>query len=202
MATTACNSGKEASLNPDVSPVGVATTEKNVVQVEENNIKIVSSEADFDIYNTLPELEAKSPIVVRAKFTGERKINEYKGAQGETAYTNSISTIEVQKVLKGNIGEETTIHIFEPGYLKGDVYSNVEGYNLLNEKGDYILFLRKDVNKDAYTVVGMYQGKYDLNAPAQVSSAESKTSIDKEYLGENVTQFNNLKAEVLAKYSK
>lgn len=170
---------------------------------EASQPSIASAHADFIIYESLSEIENYADLIVLARFTGERKMHEYKTSQGFTILKNSISTIETMKVYKGEASVDQSLQILEPGYYENqeqEQYNTIEGYNLLNEAGEYVLFLRENDASSPYTIVGMYQGKYDLNKPDQVNASTNQSDISSEYLGPNVEQFNKLKQEVLAKY--
>jgi hypothetical protein len=200
LTATACGMDKEVALDSPQQVLEAGSVAMK--EPAEQDIKINSSNAEkYPKYKSVQELEASSDLIVLASFTGERKVNVYKGAQVETTYTNSISSIEIQKVFKGDIPEKTKVQTYEPGYIEKHTYNNVAGYNLVNNTGKYVLFLRKNDN-NIYTIVGMYQGKFDLNAPEQMLNNGVKTMSNSEYLGENVEHFNKLKQEVFAKYAK
>lgn len=167
----------------------------------EQSIKIISTPADFIIYNSLPELEVSADFIVLAKYTGQRELNEYQTENGQTFLKNSISTVKIMESFKGDLAVNSSIQTFEPGFFQQEnEYVTIEGYNLMNEAGDYILFLKKNLDGPVYTIVGMYQGKYDMNKPNLVNAKVNQHDIESEYLGENVEQFNKLKQEVLSKY--
>lgn len=62
----------------------------------------------------------------------------------------------------------------------------------MNKKGKYLLYLRtkKDGN---YSVLGLYQGKYDLNETSTLKELKKFRSYedvqDREYLGDEVEHF-------------
>lgn len=201
LIVSACGADKTAVTGEIIKSEAQGSTETPAkIESPSSEIKINSSDfTKYKLYKDVQELEQSSDLIVHANFSGKRQVNVYRGAQGEPTYTNSISTIQIQKVFKGDIAEKTEIQTYEPGFYEGNVYNNVEGYNLVNEKGKYVLFLRSNDN-GIYTVVGMYQGKFDLNAPKQLQSVENKTMENSEYLGEDVKHFNELKQEVLDKY--
>ncbi|QPR69258.1 hypothetical protein I6G82_06495 [Lysinibacillus macroides] len=199
LSTTACGLEQDSFSN-DTTTKKVASQIVADATVNQKT-KIASMHADFIIYDSLSEIEKNADSIVLAEFTGQRQLNEYKTAEGYTFHQNSISTVNILKAFKGEIDVGSTIQTFEPGFFqKEDEYVNLEGYNLMNEAGKYILFLKKNEAGPVFTIVGMYQGKYDVTAPNQVDAQVNKTDIESEYLGENVDQFNKLKQEVLAKY--
>lgn len=200
LSLAACNSEQDISNEKADDRMIEQSTSSTDTTVNQNT-KIISNHADFIIYEELAEVEKSADLIVLAKFTGQRELNEYKTVEGHTFLKNSISTVKILKSFKGNIDVDSTIQTFEPGYFqKEDEYVTVEGYNLMNEDGEYILFLKKNIEGPVHTIVGMYQGKYDVSKSNQVNARVNQTDIGSEYLGENVEQFNKLKQEVMTKY--
>lgn len=200
LSLAACNSEQDISNEKADDRMIEQSTSSTDTTVNQNT-KIISNHADFIIYEELAEVEKSADLIVLAKFTGQRELNEYKTVEGHTFLKNSISTVKILKSFKGNIDVDSTIQTFEPGYFqKEDEYVTVEGYNLMNEDGEYILFLKKNIEGPVHTIVGLYQGKYDVSKSNQVNARVNQTDIGSEYLGENVEQFNKLKQEVMTKY--
>jgi hypothetical protein len=199
----ACNSEQDISneKNEKADDITIEQSTSPTETTVNQNTKIISHHADFIIYEELAELEKSADLIVLAKFTGQRELNEYKTEEGHTFLKNSISTVKILKSFKGDIDVDSTIQTFEPGFFqKENEYVTVEGYNLMNEDGEYILFLKKNLEGPVHTIVGMYQGKYDVSKSNQVNARVNQTDIKSEYLGENVEHFNKLKQEVLTKY--
>jgi len=204
LSIVACNSEKNISnekSNEETDDITIEQSTSPTDTTVNKTTKIISHYADFIIYEELAELEKSADLIVLAKFTGEREVNEHKTKEGHTFLQNSISTVKILKPFKGDIDIESTIQTFEPGFFqKEDEYVTVEGYNLMNEDGEYILFLKKNIEGPVHTIVGMYQGKYDVSNPNPVEAKVNQTDITSEYLGENVEHFNKLKQEVMTKY--
>ncbi|MFD2169780.1 hypothetical protein [Tumebacillus lipolyticus] len=171
-------------------------------------VEVVTSQANYKVYENLSELEKDSDAIVLVKFTGERENYEVK--QGDVLVdTLSKSTIDVKKAYVGDLKEGKTT-VFEQGAIKSGKYHNVEGYKLMDEKGEYILFLRKNKDMDTYSMVGMHQGKYDLRITKKPEKYEESlegakkafASSDYEYLGhdQEFDKFYRLKGEVIKKY--
>lgn len=204
LSIVACNSEQDISNEKNNGKADDITTEQSTSLTDttvNQNTKIMSTDADFIIYEELAEVEKSADLIVLAKFTGQRKLNEYKTEEGHTFLKNSISTVKILKSFKGDIDVDSTIQTFEPGFFqKKDEYVTIEGYNLMNEDGEYILFLSKNIEGPVHTIVGMYQGKYDVSKTNQVKAKVNQTDIGSEYLGRDVEQFNKLKQEVMTKY--
>ncbi|WP_139490375.1 hypothetical protein [Brevibacillus dissolubilis] len=167
------------------------------------DLTVSSVEADYVVFNSLEEMEKYAPIVVEAKFNGKRGLKEWK--VGESVQKASETFVEIKKVHKGDVKKGQTLNVYEPAFTGDGLYQAIEGYNLMDEKGKYVLFLRPDMNGEGYVLVGMYQGKHDLNiteAATQVNAHSFSELEGKEYFGDMAGQFNKLKGEVVAKYGK
>lgn len=169
-----------------------------------NDIKVATIMADYVICKDISEVEQHSDCIVLAQFTGQREIKNWTEEDGTVVNKSSISTVAVKKVYKGDMKTGDLVTVYEPGYFEGNEYYNIEGYNLMNNNGKYVLFLRKFVEGDTYTIVGMYQGKYDLNITDKAKTSEIAASYESvknsEFFGENAEQFNKLKEQVVKKY--
>jgi len=168
-------------------------------------VKLASSHAIFKKYKNVDELEQNATLVVRAKFTGNRKVHHWY-EDGDIADTASKSEIRLNKVLKGDYKTGDILNIYEPGYFaKGDVYASIEGYNLMNEEGEYLLYLKPIKDDDAYMIVGMFQGKFDMNKKEKAKEHTGKITIkelkEMEYFGEYADHFNDLKEQVHEKHN-
>ncbi|MED4749980.1 hypothetical protein [Brevibacillus choshinensis] len=158
-------------------------------------------------YATFPDIEAlenAADVIAEVKFSGKRETKVWEFEEGDT-YTNSITNVEVKKVHKGEVSKGDEIEVYEPAYINENGFYSIEGYNLMDKKGKYLLYLRtkKDGN---YSVLGLYQGKYDLNETSTLKELKKFRSYedvqDREYLGDEVEHFNQLKKENLKKYTQ
>ncbi|MGZ0051407.1 hypothetical protein [Brevibacillus gelatini] len=177
------------------------------LNVPQKDYRVAISQADFIQFENIEEVEKYSGYIVQAEFTGKRSLKEWNLGEGEVK-TASKSEVKIQKVYKGSLEEGDKISVYEPAYFDGDVFDTIEGYNLMNEEGTYVLFLRDTGDKEGYAIIGMYQGKYDISAGMQNTKAKQAQPDDtyrsleeREYFGENVEQFKKLKKEVLEKYN-
>ncbi|EJL25686.1 hypothetical protein [Brevibacillus sp. BC25] len=183
----------------------ISYSESNTTQ-NQKDYRVAMSQANFKVFKDLNELEEFSGYIVQANFTGDRSLKEWNLGEGEIK-TASKSKVTIQKVYKGSLEEGNEISVYEPAYFENDVFDTIEGYNLMSEDGTYMLFLRDTDDKEGYAIIGMYQGKYDIGADKQKIKAKQampddtyRTLEDREYFGDNIDQFNNLKEEVLRKY--
>ncbi|MFD2171602.1 hypothetical protein [Tumebacillus lipolyticus] len=170
------------------------------------NIEIATSSAMFEKFHNIDELEKGSELVVIGNFTGERELFHRPDNYGGPGITLSKSTVNIEKVLKGEAKEKETIPVFEESYIKNDYYVNTADYKWMNKDGRYLLFLEWNTRKDTYIIVGIYQGKYDLKLTKKIKQHESskKAFLDSEveFLGRDheLEHFYKLKEEALKKY--
>lgn len=156
-------------------------------------------------YEKLAELEKEATIIVQGVFTGERKSNPLDLSKGKLFSSDSM--VEVKRVIKGDLEGKENIIVYEPGYIRDEdsTFVTIDGYTLLNERGKYTLFLKPVDGLDGYAIVGLFQGKYNHDIQKSGNKVMPSFDLDQlakvDYFGEHVQQFNQLKEEVLNKYS-
>lgn len=167
--------------------------------------KVISIHADHKVFEDYKELENHAPIIVQAKFSGERMTVLPKNVGDFLPYSKS--KVEITKVIKGNLSKEESIIVLEPAAMDDsrNVFITTEGYNLLDAKGKYTLFLRETPINNSYQIVGMYQGKYDHAISKESNVADDMNVkynqiVEEEVFGKNIKQFNKLKKQVLKKH--
>mgnify|MGYP003367138620 CR=1 FL=1 len=177
--------------------------EKDPSPVSQQTIELATSHAKFESYENIEELENTADVIVKVKFTGDREIQNFE-QNGVIIDSAAKSIVKVNKVYKGNVQKNSTILVYEPGFLENDTYQNVEGYKNMNEKGNYILFLRENPD-NTFVSLGVYQGKYDLNITKPVKKVKPSMTQEEfeslDFVGEEPDHFNKLKEEVLQKYN-
>lgn len=183
--------------------------DSNVAAVDidhENEHTVNIAHADYFPIENIDILEERSTLIVNAKYTGNRTLKEWTDiSTGEVIATGSESEININEILKGDINSNSSaISVYEPAYFEDNTYVSIEGYNLMNEEDNYLLFLRPMENEEAYVIVGMYQGKYNVNSTESLEPVKSvkvfKDIKDTEYFGDNIEGYNELKTQVLKKY--
>jgi len=164
--------------------------------------QLAISEADYMIFDDLTEIEKYSQYIILGKFTGNRSLKKWKTE--DDVKIASKSEVQIKKVYGGDLAEGQMIDIYEPAFFQDDIFDSMEGYNLMNEEGEYVLFLRGTSDGDAFAIIGMYQGKYDISTSKLARKAQNgekyQDVADLEYFGDNAKQFNERKQEVLKKY--
>lgn len=171
------------------------------------NIEVGISNASFNHHDSVEELEKESELVVVGQFTGKRETLEMFDSQGIFVSNLTKSTVKVEKVLKGDVQIKKNISVFEDCYLANDRYIGTEGYKWMNEDGRYLLFLIPGSSKDSYVIVGIYEGKFDLNLSTRGTKHKNANDAfrdpDVEFLKTNfeLEEFYQLKEQALKKYN-
>ncbi|MDR5001990.1 hypothetical protein [Brevibacillus parabrevis] len=189
--------------------VGINYT-SGTLMAKTEGMKVFSYHADYKVYEDIEELESQSPIIVNAKFTGERET--ILGDSVTDFIPFSKSKVKIKKVMKGDLEEEDNVLVFEPAAIDSEKneFVTVEGYNLMNEEGEYTLFLRDTPKENSYQIVGMYQGKYDHSINDNVKNRTFITDFEdaiyddvanEEIIGDNLNHFQKLKDKVVQKYN-
>ncbi|MVO99809.1 hypothetical protein [Paenibacillus lutrae] len=137
--------------------------------------EVAITQADYRIYNNADELEKNSDYIVMAKFEGKRSSVDRKSDGGQFLLSDTLTEMKVNRILKGDKDISNFIIIYEPAFIKDGSLRSTEGYNLVKEGSEYILYLRKVAqgDKKEFMVVGMYQGKYDIS---RLEPVDTKTS--------------------------
>lgn len=179
---------------------------KQKSEISQDNVEseLVLYEVNYAPVKNITELEDLSKLIIRAEYKGSREIIDFK-QDGHFVDTQSKSYVDVKEIFKGQESKKT-ISVFEPAYRKDGRYISMEGYKLMDKGEEYILFLRDSGVGDIYTIIGMHEGKYNLNVSIDKEQLKNMSNNDKlknpkvEYMGNNVDQFINLKNEVENKY--
>lgn len=161
--------------------------------------------ASYIAPKSLKQLEDISPIIVKGKFTGERKKDKDPSVIGPS----TISKFEINKVYKGNINENK-ISVLEPFEIKDNDFNNIEGYIPMDENSEYILFLKENKTKYGiqYTIKSISFGKYNISINNKIKPHKSKINyleeaISNEFISESqeiCDNYNKIKSSVLDKY--
>jgi hypothetical protein len=120
------------------------------------------------------------------------------------------SAIKINKVFKSKNKEITIgryITVLENGAIEqtniGTIVYGVEGYQLMNEKEDYLLFLDKSLTDPTiYFVKGVYYGKIPLKQPSKgkLKGKEDANPYDFQYKGEITEKLEQIFTDALIKY--
>lgn len=194
--TVAC--GTNSSSSTDINSTNNET--KTIIEIAS------AGEADMTLFESFSEVENIAPIIVEAQRMGEPAQNSTKGEDGTVLETWTVTEVKINRVYKGDVKASETLKVAEPGYYDDNgTYITYEGYKVMGNDDRYLLALRLGA-ADEYIIIGMYQGKFDLDnkseaeiiMPGQISKKEFE---DADYVGEDPARFNKLKKEVLTKYA-
>ncbi len=95
-----------------------------------------------------------------------------------------VSEVKVDKVLKGNIGDQSSIEIIQETTMENQKNEELEQVKVLEEKVKYVMFLKyynpdteqaiKDFKSPKYMVVGLYQGQFEVEDNKVLLNDEQK----------------------------
>lgn len=116
--------------------------------------KVVDIPTETELY-TDTQLKDASQLIIKAQWTGARKTREI----NEQIVT--VSQLKVNAVYKGNKKlKNTKIDIIEPAYQYEGILNRYDGYEFLQEKKYYKLYLKS--SKGNWIITGVTQGKKEL----------------------------------------
>lgn len=187
-----------------VTIVGVFLLVSNNDKEKISYNKKTSFNASYMIPTNLQEVEERSTIIVKGKFTGERKTDQDEDVIGPS----SISQFKINKTYKGK-STENIISVIEPFKIEKNDFTNIEGYVPMQENKEYILFLREiDIEgSKEYAIISISFGKYNLSGK-EVSPIDTQINYLDEVLendfvsksSEECNIYNEIKEDVLNKY--
>jgi hypothetical protein len=150
----------------------------NQDQSEANSYEYVITEAKIIAPQSFEQLDAESEIVIKGTKIGVSEV--------EFDYYQTISEVRINKIFKDQTNQLTsdkTILVQESAALQGDRIYSREGYQLMNNEEEYLLFLRPNLTEpNMFTIKGVYYGKVPLepikDMQFKVSEDESEKLIN------------------------
>lgn len=161
-------------------------------------------------YEDIDKIDQFSDDIVTAEVVELGKKIDYDFGDGDIAsYTRT--KVKIVETHKGELKEGDIIDVAEPSYFDEETkeYYLFDGYNIMQEGTQYLLFLKEYTKEDGYQdsgymTTGVHLGKYDLGKnKAQEVTSELTTFqeiSDSEYIGHDIDKFNQFKKEALEKY--
>lgn len=178
------------------------TNQKNI-KITYNKNEVIT--ASYITPKDVKELEENSPIILRGRFTGKRKLDEDPSVVGPL----TISEFKVDKVHKGSI-DENIISVLEPFEVIDNDFINIEGYIPMEEDAEYILFLRENntLEGNQYTIKFMSFGKFSTLKENTVVNQKSFIKYFEDVQGSDFVNeseeicntYLEIKSKVLNKY--
>lgn len=149
--------------------------------------------ANYKQYKDANELFDRADLVVIGstdQSLKESKVIANTTPNGLLGETYSLTDFNILKVIKGDY-KSSNVKVLQDAAYIDDKYFVMEGYTPLSEKKKYILFLIKTLDSDNYAIMGVNQGKFNIDG--QDSKEEKQIQKDEHY--------KKLKKEVLEKFS-
>lgn len=196
-----------------VLALGVAGFINNKVDKGDNSPKFISSEAKVMGYTDFNELDTTAELIL--KGTKTKVINTFidKNEFDETIDYHTQSAIKVNQIFKSDnpdIVEGSEVTVQENGAIETTedetLIYGIEGYQLMNENEEYLLFLDKSLtDPNVYFVKGVYYGKIPLSEPKVnkiLEMPEDESSQALEVHGEYPEALNTIFKQALEKYGE
>lgn len=179
----------------------------------ENSSAFISSEAKVIGYHDFNELDNTAELIL--KGTKAKVINTFidKNEFGETIDYHTQSAIKINQIFKSDnpdIVEGSEVTVQENGAFEttedGTLIYGIEGYQLMNEDEEYLLFLDKSLtDPNVYFIKGVYYGKIPLSESKVnkiLELSEGEFSQDLEIFAEYPESLNGIFKEALEKYGR
>lgn len=179
-------------------------------ELEVNGVKYINSSAKVINFFDFNDLETSTELIVSG--TKDRVEKQYidRDDMGDVIGYGTKSAIKINKVFKSKDKEITIgshITVLENGAIeqtnKGTIVYGVEGYQLMNEKEQYLLLLDKSLTDPTiYFVKGVYYGKIPLKQPSKgkIQSKDEANPYDFQYKGEISEKLEQIFTDALIKY--
>jgi hypothetical protein len=168
--------------------------------LEENGVKYINSSTKVIDFFDFNDLETSAELIVSG--TKDRVEKQYidRDDMNDVISYGTKSSIKIDQVFKSKNKEITIgsyITVLENGATeqtdKDTFVYGVEGYQLMNEKEPYLLFLDKSLNDpNLYFIKGVYYGKIPLKQPSN--------PYDFQYKGEVTEKLEQIFTDALIKY--
>ncbi|MED1665963.1 hypothetical protein [Brevibacillus laterosporus] len=160
--------------------------------------KMVRVEAKVVGYKNVEALEREADYIVVGHL--EKDFSEYEptfnySSVGRVGEFYTKTDVIIDKILKGETDTKIIPVLQDAAYIDSptkhqDDLLTIEGYTPMEKGREYLLFLSKTNDGESYNLLGVYQGKFDIN------ESESKA----QGLALENSHYQKLKDEVEEKY--
>ncbi|AYB37683.1 hypothetical protein [Brevibacillus laterosporus] len=160
--------------------------------------KMVKVEAKVVGYKNVEALEREADYIVVGHL--EKDFSEYEptfnySSVGRVGEFYTKTDVIIDKILKGETDTKIIPVLQDAAYIDSptkhqDDLLTIEGYTPMEKGREYLLFLSKTNDGESYNLLGVYQGKFDIN------ESESKA----QGLALENSHYQKLKDEVVGKY--
>lgn len=132
--------------------------------------QIVNLSAKLETIDSLDKMEGKSKLIIKGTKTEVIDQIQHQDPQTkEVVDRYSISNIEVIEVFKDETGQDfkqgDNIIVRENSWIEDGVTYQVEGYQLMEDNDEYLLFLGENNKGDYFYPRGVIYGKVEVNKP-------------------------------------
>ncbi|WP_019910247.1 hypothetical protein [Paenibacillus sp. HW567] len=142
----------------------------------EDSVQYINSSAKVISYADFNELDTSAELIIKGTKDHVVETILNKNPKGEVLSYGTQSAIKVNKVFKSdnkNIEVGSEIIVQENGAMnktqEGTFVYGIEGYQLMNENEEYLLFLDKSLtDSNIYFVKGVYYGKVPLKDTTKI----------------------------------
>ncbi|AEB76817.1 hypothetical protein [Clostridium botulinum] len=151
------------------------------------------------------ELEKDSTFILKVKLSGSR----------EKLSSTTLSQVTVLDIYKGDsIKKGQKIYIYEPSFIENDMYWCSNGYNLMLNDTEYIVYLnslkvpdgynKTEKEKNSYMFTTLEFSKFDINNKNNVNNLYSVKDFDNGKIKYNDLKNDNVvvvNKDILEKYT-
>lgn len=163
------------------------------------NTQIVNLSAKLETIESLDKMESKSKLIIKGTKTEVIDQIQHQDSQTkEVVDQYSISNIKVIEVFKDETGQDfkqgDNIIVRENSWIEDGVTYQVEGYQLMENDNEYLLFLGENNKGDYFYPRGVIYGKIKVNKPFMSLDFNSASSSN--------SDVNDIHNQALSRYIK
>lgn len=184
----------------------------NKAKKVEDSVQYINLSAKVISYKDFNELDTSAELIIKGTKDHVVETIHNKNPEGEVLSYGTQSAIKVNKVFKSDnkhIEDGSEIIVQENGAVnkteEGTFVYGIEGYQLMNENEEYLLFLDKSLtDSNIYFVKGVYYGKVPLKNTnkKQIINVDNVNSEELQYQGETSKKLEQIFKEAQNKYGE
>lgn len=161
------------------------------------NTQLVNLSAKLQTIESLDKMESKSKLIIKGTKTEVIDQIQHQDPQTkEVVDQYSISNIEVIEIFKDETRQDfkqgDNIIVRENSWIEDGVTYQVEGYQLMEDNNEYLLFLGENNKGDYFYPRGVIYGKVEVNKPF--------IGLDFNSAGSSNPAVNDIHNQALSKY--
>ncbi|WP_010503722.1 hypothetical protein [Paenibacillus elgii] len=132
--------------------IGISTRLSYTDDIQLSGIQHGSSNPKINIMNNTDSFYYDNKIKDLTQLRNQSDviaIIEPTGNYTQLSYT-ILAEVRIKKSLKGQLQAGQLVHIYEPGFIANQIYFSVDGYSLLQNSKQYIVFLKHPKYPEGY----------------------------------------------------